>query len=643
MDPKQNLPSNQGNVNALPTSGDAPQTDQNSPVTPITPPVEESIPVSSPPTPISVPEVITSEQPININVPQTSEPEAQQQTPNPEQAAQSIIGDSEPKKKKGKLIAAIAGVVLLLVSIPLGIFLINQNQEIRNKAAGSDPNHCGNSEAKRAENGQTVGTCSGWQKDNKSCEGDAVNFYYYDSCAVTAPQAPTASHPDGCGRSDDTVQCLDDNQKKESRNVGFNAVCYTKAGAPAESIKVSDSRCGAVYTTPPTGGTHPDGCARVDDTVQCLDDNQKKEERNIGKNAVCYTKDSKPAESILVQNNRCGAPYQPAGTNQLTNVSLNPTSVASGQSVTFTASFSGPTAAKVHVRIWPNDAPGVTAVDGGKITSSGGNVSYDTSKLPAGTKTARVRFQLQDASDKDIGGIAQDLNLTITTPASSLQVTSASVSPNPASLGQTLTFTAALSAAGKIHVRIWPNDAPGVTAIDGGKLTPVSGGTPGQLNSITYDTSKLPANTTSAKVRFQAQTLDDKDVAGVAKDIDVKFQTLVGDARCTQIELLRGNSIIFTSDTGNVAPEINVGDKLTFKVYCFTDDPNDSYDKIRYTLTTPSAAAETKDLTATRIQSRDQGGKRFYTISVDYTVATTGAYNLKAWAHSATKDSWKGK
>ena len=197
-----------------------------------------------------------------------------------------------------KIYGIIAAVILLVVAIPAGIFLTSRNQDFREKAAGGDPLHCGASDSTQRNQGLIVGNCTGWRETNNSCAADLENPYYYDSCTP-------ATHPDGCARPDDTVQCLSSDQQKEMRNRGLNAACYTKTGNPAESVKISENRC-PLYK-------HPDSCTGYGDTVQCLDETQKQEARNIGKNAVCYA-GANPAESILISVNRCGAPYVPPTT-----------------------------------------------------------------------------------------------------------------------------------------------------------------------------------------------------------------------------------------------------------------------------------------------------------------------------------------
>jgi hypothetical protein len=648
MDPNQNQPNNTSpQENSNPLSSAAPP---STPAIPSIPPIEDahqmpgSSSINTPTNPV-IPIISVEDEHTEPTTPAT-EPvvtplssEAQTQpSPEPEdnQSEQPTTSPSmfdtndAPKKSKKKFYAAIAGVVLLLVSIPLAIFLVQQNQEIRNKAAGSDPLHCASSDGKRlGPNSVVEANCSGWDQSNNSCSSDSVNTYYFSSCAPTG--AAVASHPDGCARATDTVQCLDDTQKKEARNLGFNAVCYSN-GNPAESIKVSENRCGAVIPT----GKHPDGCTRLTDTVQCLDDTQKKEARNIGFNAVCYN-GTAPAESILVSEGRCGkanAAGGPASTATVTSADVQPRNVTKGQPLTFTAASTG--VGTIHVRIWPNDAPGVTAVDGGKIPGGNGSISYDTNKLPAGTNTAKIRFQAQDASGKDIEGVAKDIDITVASGTSAIQVTNATVTPSSPTLGQTVTFGAQLTGGtGMIHVRIWPNDAPGVTAVDGGKIGV------GQT-SVTYDTSKLPANTKTALVRFQAQDASGKDIGGVAKDITVTFlQAVAGDSRCTQIEMIKGGTIIYTSDAGNVAPQIKPGDQLTFKVYCFTADASDDYDYFRISVTKPDGTTLTQDPVAQRETKRDQGSNRFFSASYNLTADSTGAYTIKSWGHMK-KAAWKG-
>jgi len=155
-----------------------------------------------------------------------------------------------------KIYGIIAAVILLVVAIPAGIFLTSRNQDFREKAAGGDPLHCGASDSTQRNQGLIVGNCTGWRETNNSCAADLENPYYYDSCTP-------ATHPDGCARVSDTVQCLDETQKQEARNIGKNAVCYAGAN-PAESILISVNRCGAPYVPPTTAGANTTLCSTIE-------------------------------------------------------------------------------------------------------------------------------------------------------------------------------------------------------------------------------------------------------------------------------------------------------------------------------------------------------------------------------------------
>lgn len=335
----------------------------------------------------------TTPHPFTENAPLTQNENVipEQQTPITQEIQTNNDSIVPPAKSGGnskfKVAGAIIGILLLVSSVVAGVTLVGKNQEVREKAAGGDPAHCGASDSTQRDQARIVGNCTGWRQANNSCAADQENPYYYDSCIATV-------------------------------------------ASPSPSLSPSPSAS-------PVATTHPDGCPRLNDVVKCLDETQKRETRNLNMNAVCYTTVSgveRPMESILVSNTRCGAPYSPAGSNMLSISSVTPNPVTYGQPVKFKATFSGPNAAKIHVRIWPNDAPGVTAMDGGKITASGQEITFDTSRFPIGTTTARVRFQLQNSSDADIKpDVAQDVTLTINTVAGG--------SPPPAGANATLCTT----------------------------------------------------------------------------------------------------------------------------------------------------------------------------------------------------------
>lgn len=140
-------------------------------------------------------------------------------------------------------------------------------------SGGSCPDECYSDELRLAVGKNSSGRCdSGYQSSSYSCragsvgqrrvcgnteylcvDGNSSGFYWsqLESVPASTPTTTTGTHPDGCSRVDDAVQCLDDSQKREQANAGFNAVCYTKEGKLDKKVLVSENRCGKVVS----GGT----------------------------------------------------------------------------------------------------------------------------------------------------------------------------------------------------------------------------------------------------------------------------------------------------------------------------------------------------------------------------------------------------
>ena len=106
------------------------------------------------------------------------------------------------------------------------------------------------------------------------------------------------------------------------------------------------------------------------------------------------------------------------GTSGPSAPAVSPTTVAYGQTVTFSGLSSG--AVMMHVRIWPNDSDNIPIVDGGKL-NSGNNYSRTlaitaANGFPPETTFALVRFAGQDAAGNDLPGVGVDIRLTVTHP-----------------------------------------------------------------------------------------------------------------------------------------------------------------------------------------------------------------------------------
>ncbi len=145
-----------------------------------------------------------------------------------------------PKKKgKGKLIAGLAAVLLLVVSIPLAVFVIGQNTELRNRAA---------------QDGDGGGGCSDLASDppatvRTETDGDGCtrNVHVRADCSeyqggpyacpsTQAPPPPAATTPAASTPAPSTGG--GDNSGDNSGPVGGNAgICGRDAG---EAVKASD-------------------------------------------------------------------------------------------------------------------------------------------------------------------------------------------------------------------------------------------------------------------------------------------------------------------------------------------------------------------------------------------------------------------
>lgn len=514
MDPTQQKtdPNTQSSDQPRGSSGVNPPQNTN-----IVPDVEDTNP---PPAPI--PESFTT----TVSEPTNSQPEATDQTRTPQD---SIVppSDEGAKKPKMKIAAAIVGIVLLVSSVVAGVVLVQKNQEVREKAAGSDAAHCANADGNRVEGGQTVGVCTGWQQSNNSCSGDSVNSYYFDSCVS----------PLGCANPGAEVQCLDATQKLEERNRGKNGVCYVN-GNPAESILVAESRCG---TAGPAGGT-------------------------TGATTSCST-------------------------------TVTPTQINKGQSVSVTLTTGrAPTNGEQHVINWGTGDSEIVHSPNAGATTYTQTKTYNT----AGTYI-----------------ITGSLDSPLTTPAYNTMCTG--------DLANRRKQLVVQDPAGA------PIPAPQACA---GGVTACGNANYGQLGTCS-GTWTYPANS-NWNNWCQAN-------AGEVKAYCYTCTPPAGaeDVRCNLIELVNATGNVILQNEGGVAPAIKTGDPLKARVSCYTTDATDNFDKIKVTIASP-AGSQTLEKVATRAQDRDRTNMHYFSAIFDLTLNTVGNYTVKAWGHTPKK-AWKGK
>lgn len=152
-----------------------------------------------PPTPVSGVTSMQTESPAPAPPPPAyPKPDAGNNENNPPLNISSDYTQGSGNKPKGKIIAAIAALVLLLAGIGAGIFLLNRNLDIREKAANgvSDFNHCAAFDGYRrtADDEVTNIVCEGWNKDKTDCASDQINPYYFNICRNTGANTSDEKH-----------------------------------------------------------------------------------------------------------------------------------------------------------------------------------------------------------------------------------------------------------------------------------------------------------------------------------------------------------------------------------------------------------------------------------------------------------------
>lgn len=112
-------------------------------------------------------------------------------------------------------------------------------------------------------------------------------------------------------------------------------------------------------------------------------------------------------------------------------------------------------------------------------------------------------------------------------------------------------------------------------------------------------------------------------------------------AYCSNLTVSRGGAPI--TDFSQVV----IGDNLTLQATCLTTNSGLSFDKIRFRVTTPTGAQPDQDQTATKdLQARiEQSAEQpnVYKATSIMKVDRVGSYNIKAWGHTKEDNKWKGK
>lgn len=195
----------------------------------------------------------------------------------------------QSKKPKGKLIAAVAAIVLLVIGAGAGIFALNRNTELREKAANgvSDFNHCAAFDGQRrtADDKVTNIACEGWVQDNKSCESDQVNPYYFNTCRNTGANTSDAAH---CARFDGKRQI----QGKETNIVCEGWDQNNKSCAADQENPYYFASCKTVSTPTPTPTASPasGGGQGASSSDHCAGTDGKRKVGGVVTNITCENK-----------------------------------------------------------------------------------------------------------------------------------------------------------------------------------------------------------------------------------------------------------------------------------------------------------------------------------------------------------------
>ncbi len=216
-----------------------PQKTEPDPVPPVAPTPAPDIPIPPPMPPIPVPDIKPAEplQSTTFGAPLPKEPE--HPLPSPPPAKKGGMG-------KGVILA---GLLLLLVALPIGVYYVSQQQkqitEQRSKAAGASCGWCANQpQCPHAPEASKVGVCGGLD----CCQG------YNAGGAAPAPGGgggggggstnPTPINGESCG------WCAGNDQ------------CYSSTGHAATKV-INAAVCSTGYCctgyTPPTSGTGSTG------------------------------------------------------------------------------------------------------------------------------------------------------------------------------------------------------------------------------------------------------------------------------------------------------------------------------------------------------------------------------------------------
>lgn len=224
------------------------QPDQNNPVTGI-PPVDPQ-PVTPPVPPVTeVPPM--PEQ--SMEMPATNNGSAAPQTDIP-----PMVTNGGPTTKKkfggGKFIPTILGLLILTGAVSAGAYLVKQNQDIREKAAGEtcDADHIGNKSYEQC----FVGVCQGLRTLTCGMSGPGVYVWTDGECDISPACDPyPETEEDECQNNNDCP-------------TGY--ICLTERN-PNECFLVEGTTCVCDYCTF-TGSTGPATCTQTNGSKYTQDD-----------------------------------------------------------------------------------------------------------------------------------------------------------------------------------------------------------------------------------------------------------------------------------------------------------------------------------------------------------------------------------
>lgn len=518
--------------------------------------------------------------------------------PLPDNSGLPPVVSPPPAKSKTKLFAAIAAVVLLLVSIPAGIVLVRQQQELRGRAS--------------------VPTCE--CKDG-IWQGADCTTELGQACSAIPPQCPDGEHWEGppttgsCVPNSTTPTCPSGEHWEGPPTTG---ACVPNAGGTTPTTCTYGEACGNGGTRSCTGTTQDGVCkfkSGIDPNCSacttCGDgicgggegqDNcpvdckggggsQKIRSEDDGQGGCC--------DQGAAANSPKGC-RTTGGFNEVCDIANG--SCQSGFSCRSLAGCSKDT----------DCGPGNKCVNSKCESGGGGSPAPSQAPTPTATpvtSTCNATLAGIPAAASENTDIATNITLNSSNAPGQCEYVS-------------LYFD---------NQRIANLKAVNGQCIGGTYSATFSSG------SVGNHTVKFVVNDSQAYPNAPSRT----PLTCATQALATTPREETGQAYCTNLQVVRGGAPI--TDLS----KIQIGDHLNLQATCVTTSASLSFDKIRFRITAPSGAKPDQDQTATKdITARIQQvaeQPNIYKATGILTIDRIGSYNIKVWGHTKEDNKWKGK